>query len=220
MPPLSGFESHLPADNEVLQIVASDHLELPHNTLNQADLDSSARPSIRSMRFESFSSVFSLPEFRRSHSETTPRNSRIRFPSETRSLTPHISPKSTLLDVPDRSRSVEAFTVPRDRNETISAYNESVGETSFSGTTCLTERSCSTTATQIDFEPEVYTGQQLDIVPEFSYKASVNLSDSNRHQSFRSKPCHMQADLPIPHPTSIDHFDTHTYHNLTTTATT
>jgi len=80
-----------------------------------------------------------LPNWRRSRSESTPRNTRTQLSSAFRSNSPEISPRSTSLSLPSRPQSAEPTTSARSSNETISACGISVGETTFSGTTCFTD---------------------------------------------------------------------------------
>jgi len=86
-------------------------------------------------------SPFRLPNWRRSHSESTPRTSRVHLLSETGTESPKISPRSSSLSLPGRPQSIEPTTSARVSNETISACGASIGETTFSGTTCFTDDS-------------------------------------------------------------------------------
>ena len=88
-------------------------------------------------------SPFRLPNWRRSHSASTPRASRGHLLSEHEHDSPNISPRSTSLSLPYRSRPTQATISTRTSNETISACGLSVGETTLSGTTCYTDDAAS-----------------------------------------------------------------------------
>ncbi|KAK5948864.1 hypothetical protein OHC33_010115 [Knufia fluminis] len=86
-------------------------------------------------------SPFRLPVWRRSLSESTPRNSGARLGLGARSESPEVSPRSTSISLPGRPQSAEPASSARSSNETISVCGGSVGETTFSGTTCFTDSS-------------------------------------------------------------------------------
>lgn len=124
------------------------HFLVPAGTFNSNELcildDNSPPPgcpttmTLTPTQIDKSPSPFRLPNWRRSLSESTPRNSRVQLLSDCGTDSPDISPRSTLLALPERPRSAGAIKYAKSSNDTISAGDISVGETSLSGTTCFT----------------------------------------------------------------------------------
>lgn len=86
-------------------------------------------------------SPFRLPNWRRSASESTPRNSRIRLMSESFNNSPEISPRSTTLALPTRIQTAGSTTSDRSSHDTIPGCDFSVAGTTSSAKTSISHTS-------------------------------------------------------------------------------
>lgn len=93
------------------------------------------------------SSPFRFSSWQRSLSESTPRNSRIRVPSQLKDNTAHVSPRSSSTTGVDRGARTETSPMLqstkscRSSNETIPTCDISIDETTLSGTTWYSQHS-------------------------------------------------------------------------------
>lgn len=83
---------------------------------------------------------FRMPNWQSSQSESTPRNSKVELPSNNKSESPDLSPRSTQLALPQGPANGRAQSY-RSSNETIAGCDSSIGETIMSGTTSYTHNS-------------------------------------------------------------------------------
>lgn len=114
-------------------------------------------------------SPFRLPNWQRSHSESTPRTSRVLSVSGAGCVSTEISPRSSLLSLPDRPQSNEPTTSAHGSNETISACGVSEGETTFSGTTYFTDDSAAGCLRHKTSQPQICD----DIVNEDTTEVTI-----------------------------------------------
>lgn len=92
-------------------------------------------------------SPFRLPNWRRSVSESTPRNSRVHCPAQPVDYTPDISPRSSSVSGVDRAARTERFPLlqpsqsSRSSNETVPTCDVSIGGTTLSGNSSYSRNS-------------------------------------------------------------------------------